>query len=282
VTYDDLEARLAAWSATQPDIRAVIVTGSRARGDADTWSDLDVLMFTREREKYAGDKGWFAGFGEVWASFTETSGSGDPIWFVLYEGSVKLDVTLMAVEDAALDLEAILEAHPYKNVFARGVKVLYDAKASPRMLPPKPVTPTAPPTAATFDAVVSEFLLEGATTAKFIARGDLWRAQRWMGDFMRRCLLRVIEWHAIGSGDERDTWYGGRFMEQWADARFLAARLDIFAQFERGSMIRALRAMLDLMRLLGTETAARFELRYPAETHDKIAASIETTLKETP
>ena len=37
MTYETLEARLAAWAQTQPNIRAVIVCGSRARGDQ--WTD---------------------------------------------------------------------------------------------------------------------------------------------------------------------------------------------------------------------------------------------------
>ncbi len=53
MTYEQLEARLAAWAQTQPAIRAVIVCGSRARGDADRWSDLDAIIFTSERERYA-------------------------------------------------------------------------------------------------------------------------------------------------------------------------------------------------------------------------------------
>jgi hypothetical protein len=97
---------------------------------------------------------------------------------------------------------------------------------------------------------------------------------------MRRCLLRMIEWQA--QAQERDTWYSGRYMEQWADARVIAALPQMFAQFDRESLSHALRSMLDLMRVLGTETAARFDLYYPAETHDKIAANIETTLKGQP
>jgi hypothetical protein len=67
-------------------------------------------------------------------------------------------------------------------------------------------------------------------------------------------------------------------MEQWADARVIAVLPEMFPSFERGSLERALRAMLGLMRVLGEAAAARFGLQYPAETHEKIAASIETML----
>ena len=41
-----LENRVIAWAESQPDIRAIIVVGSRARRDspADEWSDLDLVI----------------------------------------------------------------------------------------------------------------------------------------------------------------------------------------------------------------------------------------------
>jgi aminoglycoside 6-adenylyltransferase len=281
MTYEELEAKIAALAATQPDIRAAIVTGSRARGDADVWSDLDAVIFTTQRERLLRDAGWLANFGELWVAYLERSSGRDPTWFAVYTGGLKLDAMLLTVrdEDATLDLETLLSRYPYDDAFGRDVKVLYDRLDTPRPIPAKPRPAATPPSAAAFEQTVSGFLMAAVATAKFIARGELYRAQRWFAVDLHPHLLTMTRWHAQGRGD---LWYGGRFMEAWADGRFLDALPSLFAPFERAGMARALRTMLDLMRLLGMETAARFDLRYPAETHDKIAASIETTLRGTP
>src|SRR5262249_9165558 len=128
MTYDELETRIAAWAATQPSIRALIVIGSRARPDhpADRWSDLDMVLFSSDRDHYAADSEWLHLFGDAWLVYREMTGDGDSEWYALYEETgLKLDLLLQQVELGALDLESLLVQHSYKNVFRRGVKVLY-------------------------------------------------------------------------------------------------------------------------------------------------------------
>lgn len=283
MTYAELVARIAVWAQAQPDVRAAVITGSRARGDADAWSDLDAVIFTsgvgRERLRSSAD--WLSAFGTVWVAYLDASGGRDPAWFVVYGGGLKLDAMLLAVrdEDAALELDALLTRYPYRDAFGREVKVLYDRGAASRLIPGKPRPALAPPDAAAFQQAVSGFLMGATATAKYVARGDLWRAQHWIAADMRPHLLTMARWQAQGSVD---LWYGGRFMERWADGRFLDALPSLFPALERSSLAQALRTMLDLMRVLGTETAARFDLEYPAETHEKIAAVVEMTLRDMP
>src|SRR5215217_5872669 len=104
-TYEQLEARLAAWAETQPTIRAVLSIGSRARGTPDRWSDLDVLIFASNPEPYVVDSSWLGEFGDLWLAYREDTEAGDPEWYALYEGGLKLDAVLMRVEveDATLE-----------------------------------------------------------------------------------------------------------------------------------------------------------------------------------
>jgi aminoglycoside 6-adenylyltransferase len=274
--YEELEARLTQWAQTQTAVRAVIVVGSRARGDQDAWSDLDVLIFTTERARYAADAEWMRSFGDVWLTYIDNTGRGDPEWFALYEGGLKFDAVLLQVEDAALDLESLMTLYPYQGVFGRGVKVLFDRKGSPRLIAPQAPTLPTPPSGSEFEHLINGFLLESVTTAKFIGRGDFWRAQHWFAHDLRPCLLTLIEWHAHG----RDTWYNGRFMQQWADPRILEVLPQAFPSFDRESLIISLRAALGLFRLLGEETAARWGYTYPTAAHTKIATLIESILTE--
>ncbi len=278
LTYNQLETRVAQWAQTQPAIRAVIAVGSRARPDypADRWSDLDVIIFTTERAAYTADSGWLTTFGAVILSYLDETDPGDPEWYTLYEGGLKLDAALVRVEDPTLDLETLLALHPYQGVISRGVSVLFDRNASPRQLPPKPLPLRALPTAAEFDKTIRGFFLAITTTAKRIARGELWRAQEGFSQNLRRYLLRMIEWHAYG----KDTWYSARFIEHWADPRILAALPQAFPALERASLQTSLWALLDLFRWIAGECAARFGFSYPTYTHEQIVALTDSIFRE--
>jgi aminoglycoside 6-adenylyltransferase len=228
-----------------------------------------LLLFTTDRERYS-EEDWLNGFGTVWLTYKDDTARGDSEWFAIYEGGLKVDIVLLHVDDDVPELEALLKHYPYQTVFARGIKVLFDRHGEARVLPPRQIDLPAAPTAAKFAHVVNGLLLESVTTAKFIARGDFYRAQHWFSEDLRPRLLRLIEWHAYGS----DTWYNGRFLDTWAAPRVVAALPQTFALYERDSLQAALRAMLELARLVGEETAARFNFTYPLETHDKIVGLI--------
>jgi aminoglycoside 6-adenylyltransferase len=266
-TYTILEQRISAWAAAQPPVRAVLSVGSRARGDADRWSDLDIIILTSDRNIYASSPVWLGEFGEILVTYAEPTDLGDPEWYAVYQGGIKLDAVLIQVDDPSLDLASLMQPLPYQGVFGRGINVLFDRSGEARTIPPQPFTPEAPPSEAAFANTVSGLLMASLTTAKFISRGDYWRAQNWFAQDLRPHLLTMLRWHAHG----KDTWYGGRFMEQWADPRALAALPLMFPAFERESLHAALLNILETFRWLGEETAARFGYTYPSEAHNQIA-----------
>lgn len=270
MTYEELEARLAEWAKGQPSVRAVLTIGSRARGTADRWSDLDVLILTSDRAALDSDPAWLNTLGKVWLTYKDEAARGDPEWFVLYDSGLKFDATLLDVSDPSLDLDTLLAQYPYQGVFARGAKVLFDRAGQPRSLAPKSPDPAPAPTAEEFAHVINGFLLESVTAAKFIGRGDYWRAQHWFAHDLRPRVLRLVEWHAHG----KDTWYEGRYLEQWADPRALTVLNQSFTSTDRAPMIRSMRNMLTLFRTLGEETAAQHGLNYPSDAHEKIVALI--------
>jgi aminoglycoside 6-adenylyltransferase len=278
LTYEELEARLADWAAGQAHVRAVIAVGSRARGTPDRWSDLDILLLTSDRDRLAGDPEWLHGLGDVWLTYLDATGPGDPEWYALYDGGLKMDIVLLHVDDPSLDLDTLLSQHPYNGVLARGAVVLYDSAGEPRTMEPREPELAPPPTADEFASIVKGFLLESVTAAKFIGRGDYWRAQRWFAYELRPRLLKMAEWQAHG----KDTWYNGRFMAQWADPRAVTVLTQSFTPAERAAMIRTMRLMLTLFKNLGEEVAERHSLDYPGEVHEKVVALIGTVFVAKP
>lgn len=275
MSYEHLEARVAEWAASQPAVRAVLTVGSRARGTADRWSDLDVLILTFDRPRYTADSGWLSAFGTLTLTYADSTGPGDFEWFALYSDGSKLDAVILQTDDRTASLDTLLARFPYQGVFARGFIVLYDQQGTSRSVAPQSHRPPSPPSPAEFENLVGGFLIESVTSAKFIARGDLWRAQHWFAHDLRSRLLTLIEWHAHG----RDIWYDGRFIDQWADPRLTAVLPQCFPALTASDLARSLRRIMDIFQTAGQETAARFGYQYPA-VHAQIAAAIETILAD--
>jgi aminoglycoside 6-adenylyltransferase len=96
---------------------------------------------------------------------------------------------------------------------------------------------------------------------------------------LRRYLLRMLEWQARARrGADFDTWYGGRFMREWADAQLLAMLPETFATFEQADTYRALLASINLMDKLSRETAEKWQYLYPHATESRIREWVEALL----
>ena len=54
-----------AWAARRPDVRAVALVGSHARGDARPDSDVDLLLLAERPDELVRDAAWVRGFGDV-------------------------------------------------------------------------------------------------------------------------------------------------------------------------------------------------------------------------
>ena len=81
----------------------------------------------------------------------------------------------------------------------------------------------------------------------------------------------MIEWHARAThGWEYDTWFKGRYLEEWADPRALEALRDAFSQYDYDYIRRALFATMNLFRWLAMETAEKLGYPYPTEADNRV------------
>jgi aminoglycoside 6-adenylyltransferase len=269
LSYDQLTQRIATWAHQDPDVRAALVIGSRARTDhpADAWSDLDILLFVRDPDVYVRSADWVAGFGPVWLTFTEcTPGGGAWERRVLFEGGLDVDFAL----NPAQWLEH-MAAHglvpEMADVIRRGVRVLADKDglaANILQLPLPNVPPFHQPTDSEFLSVVSDFWYHSLWSAKHLRRGELWWAKAGCDWKLKGLLQQLLEWHAHAvQGAQRDTWMRGRFLEEWADPHAVAQLSTVFAHYDRQDIARALWATMELFRWLAIETAQQWQYAYP-------------------
>ena len=282
MTYEQLEARITAWMRARPDIWAAVVVGSRARVEhpADEWSDLDLVLFVADPSPYTSGPDWLAEIGDTWMTYLDDTGHGDPEWFALFEGDLKLDVALVAapLQVSQAGLREILESSPYSDVFERGMRVVLDrsgAEAGPSFSITAPKVP-AHPMEAEFSALVSRVLLGALRAAGMLKRGELWWAKQQCDCELKHCLLAMLEWHARATlGADRDTWHDGRFLEEWAAPRAVEALPATFGRYDAEDVWRALHATLDLFRRLALELAAALRYAYPTQVDARIVARMQ-------
>jgi aminoglycoside 6-adenylyltransferase len=285
LAYEQLLDRFVAWAQTQPDIRAAIVLGSRARAErpADEWSDLDLLVVTTDPERLLAHTDWLEHLGMLWVTFLEpTAVGGLTERRALFEGGLDVDFTPAPVE---LARQFAAQGWPPEiaGVIRRGMRFVLDKDglaAGLRVPSGEPPGPQ-PPTQEQFLNLVSDFWYHAVWVAKKLRRGELWTARQCCDSYMKRLLLAMIEWHAgAASAWSADTWHNGRFLEQWADPRAVEGLRGAFAHYDAVDIRRALFTTMDLFRWLATETAERLGYPYPTTAEAQVTKLAQNYLSE--
>ena len=281
-TYEDVLDRFLVWARSRPDIRAVMIVGSRARTDhpADAFSDLDLVVVSTDPDCYLSETDWLEPLGTPWLTFLERQAVGEGLERrVLFEGALDVDFVPLAYETVR---QMAFEGWPPKvaAVLRRGFRLVLDKDDLRQSLLIGGVPDTAPlsappPTQEEFLELCHDFLYHAVWAAKKLRRGELWIAKSCADCYMKQLLLGMIEWHARSErGWDYDTWHGGRFLEEWADPRALDGLRGAFARYEESDIRRALLATMDLFRRIGRETAARLGCPYPEEADERVTAWI--------
>ena len=267
--YELLIHRFVQWAQTEDNNRAAVVIGSRARTDhpADEWSDLDVIILANDPEPYWATTDWLHHIGIPWLTFIEPLPDGSGFERrVLFEGGLDVDF----VPDPVVPFRRMLaEDHlgGLADLIHRGVRFLVDKEGFAERLEqiPTVLSPYQPPNESEFLNLVHDFWYHTVWTAKKLRRGELWTAKSCCDSYLKQLLRRMLEWHTRAHrGASVDTWMSGRFLEEWADPRAVAALPAIFAHYDEADVWRALLATMVLFHWLVLETAEALGYTYPA------------------
>lgn len=283
LNYNTLMERFIHWAQERPDLRAVIVIGSQARGisPADEWSDLDLLVITHRPEDLFQETDWLDSLGPVWLTFLEKTATGrGKERRVLFEGGLDVDFIPLSPEEAH---EFLLNTPPSEitDILRRGYRILLDKDCYAEQLQSLPLQSPSPfpPSPEQWLNLVNDFWYHTLWTAKKLRRGEIWVAKACCDGYMKLLLLQCLEWHAKAiRGGDYDTWFRGRFLERWADPLILAELRKTFARYDEKEVKEALYHTALLFRRLALETAQKLKYDYPSSAEEKVWTLVSTLM----
>jgi len=240
-------ARIVQWAERDDNVRAVVVTGSVARGAVDALSDIDVELYVQRPEALLESTEWYEAFGEVLVVEALPNPWWHPTRLVHYVGG-KVDFMIGSRRDLA------------GARYVRPFEVVVDKDGATGHLVRSEKEPRTPPSPGEFSECVHWFYAECLMEAKCLSRGELWMAKNRDAE-AKALLLRMIEWdHRSRHGWAYDTWYLGTHWRQWMDADVVAALGRCWGRLDAPDSSAALVHTVELFGRLSVRTAALLEL----------------------
>ena len=278
-TYETLLERLVLWANDTHEVQAIFVIGSRTRehSSADAFSDLDLVMVVTETERFLSSDEWIKSIGDYWMEFTENTFGGGKERRVLFESALDVDFCLFS---EARFRKTVKESET-QDIFRRGFRVLLDRAELAGLLSDVVLeSPSCvPPTEGEFLNQANDFWFHTVWITKKLERGELWVAITCLNCYMKRHLLRMLEYHAhVTHGWDYDTWHDGRFLDKWAEQDVKAMIPNTFAHYDKDDCGKSLLATMDLYHALAVQVAEALEFEYPLGKEQRVTAWVKKAL----
>lgn len=286
--------RLCHWVEEDQNIRLALLVGSQARKEqpADSFSDIDLVLFTRHPDLLLRESGWVARLGRAWTIHREPNGlgSGEELR-VLFEDGQDVDFAVFpfagrgslllyhSVKWLMKHPEAVVLRHSgATTVLSRGFRVLSNKD---QIVLPSEVKAEPPklPTLDEFGNFANDFWFHLVWAAKKLRRGELLTAMGATNGYLRALLVETIRWHALAKvGHGADTWHDARFFEAWADPRAIRDFGRTVARYDLSSVADALRAGRDLFAWLSRELGESLPVLAPVHEPPGLSQYLERLL----
>jgi aminoglycoside 6-adenylyltransferase len=290
--------KLKAWAERNKQIRAVVLIGSQARvqNPADSWSDIDVILFTTHPQKYQNENAWLGEIGNPLSCYNGLEVADSTfVKRVYFEDGVGMDVT--PVQVTAIDWAyryALLTSklsvkmpstsfttkieRPIRN-FAyyihRGMSVLVDKgkyrdkldfiEARFRYVPP------GAPTTEKFEQQIDEFWQTALRMAIKLSRKEFFTAKIECESPLKLNLLVMLEWHAkCVHGWQFETWHKGRYIEKWADPKIVQDLRSVYGRYDERDSWNSLLKTMELFERVSHEVATHLRYDYDKRAEHRI------------
>lgn len=268
----------ASWGSQQHNIRAIIMTSTRAipNGPVDALSDYDLILVAADVYPFYHSRDWLAAFGRVLALYRDPitpDGDFEMVGYIVqFEDGLKIDFCVWPVGL----LRRIVHEPELPTELDAGYVVLLDKDDLTADLKPPTYKGYAPvpPTEAHYHDVIESFFLDTGYVAKYLWRDDMMAAKHILDAMLKQeHMLPMLEWHAaIDHNWSIRPGPHGRRLKQWL-------RPDLFAELENtytGADIEAnwdaLFRTIALMRRVAVEVGAHLGYAYPHDLDARAAA----------
>jgi aminoglycoside 6-adenylyltransferase len=276
--HDEFEQYIISWGRAREDVRALLITSTRAipGGVTDALSDSDIILVADDITPYHASRDWLSAFGTVLALYRdplkEEFNSPASGYVIQFEGHLKIDFTLWT--PAALHHIAALPTLP--DELDAGYRVLLDKTGVTASwpLPTYKAYVIQRPTEERYHEVVEMFYLDCLYVAKYIWRGDLNAAHRILNEMVKQEHLRpMLEWRMAIEHDWRLK--PGPFMrriETYLRPDLLAELAQTYGGIQPDELWHSLYRTRDLMRKVALEVAQALGFAYPESIEEKAMA----------
>lgn len=258
----------------EPDVRAVILNGSRANPHAasDRFQDYDVVFYVTDVQRWAKDRSWNGPrFGEIlimqtpdeWTTAADEPQRGSFAFLMLFTDGNRIDLTFSPVEH----LSGI--QHDSLSV------LLLDKDGSVGTLPPPSIDDyrTEPPSAARFAECCNEFWWVSTYIAKGLWRGELYYASFHLERPVRDMLIRMLNWSiGVQSNFEANPGKLGKYYKELLPPDMWERFKSTFPDSEPEHMWRSLFVMSELFREAALAVAQHFGFIYNEEEDRRVTA----------
>jgi aminoglycoside 6-adenylyltransferase len=281
----EMKENILTWAHEHDDIRLVIVVGSRARSEhpGSELSDLDLLIFTDNRDWYLSNQDWMARFGTVlFAEKAMTSGQ-DPELMVVYDN-------FQGVDFVFLPARVIREMNPEQelpDLFLRGFAVWVDKdNVSPLLTSAadaqkQNISRQQKPSQEEFTHAIRLFLFGAYYVGRVLYQNDLWLAKSREHD-LRGGVLKMMEWHARSKHNwSLDVWHMGKYIETWAERPILDRLPQIFAGYAKKPSQIALDECVQLFETMAYEVAEAGNYSLDTSVFEKTKLFLDSTRNDT-
>lgn len=274
------------WAEGREDVRAVLLTSSRANPTApvDLLSDYDVVLILTDHDRLAENTDWQSAFGRVITSFRDHFLLSDHSAYTrltLYDDGVKVDFSLWPV---AL-LHHLRQTAALPDYLDIGYTVLLDKDGLTAGLsaPTHRAYIPQPPSRATYETLVREFWWDTTYVAKNLWRDDLYMAKYMLDYFLRfHHVLPLLQWYAEIQHDwSARPGVNGRGLKRNLNAETWAELERTYAGAGIEENWAALFAMLALVRRIAKSVAESLGFDYPEQTDADVTAYL-TKVRDLP
>ena len=266
------------WAKNQEVIRALILSGSRARKEGtDRLSDIYLHIFAEDPSFYAENEDWFQTFGPIWIAALNQD-ERDTHWEIIYEDGLLVEF-FISPTSALEKMEETLPPH-----LDPGYSVLIDKDKKAKQLPKASGEshPPEKPSKEIFQKTLSDFWLNAYHVAKYLWRRDLWRVKYhdWL---LKGNLLEMMGWHSLLIGKQRSfTTYQGKGLQAWIDPETFTSLMTVFGRFYPADSWRALEDTIKLFTALSEDVGEFLDVDPRLDLYEKFMPFIKDLQSNTP